>query len=154
MSKVQPVPPGFHTITPHLTVKGAAKAIEFYERAFGAEVVARNEMPGTGMVMHATLMIGDAPIMLNDEFPQGASAPGDSSPVAIHLYTEDADGLFERAVKAGAQVLFPLEDTFWGDRYGLVKDPFGHHWSIATHLEDLTPEEIMTRAAKAFGGGA
>lgn len=152
MSKVRPVPEGFRTITPHLTVKGAAKAIDFYQRAFGAELVTKHEMPGTGAIMHAQLMIGDSSLMLNDEFPQGASAPSDSSPVTIHVYTEDADALFARATKAGATVVFPLENAFWGDRYGLVKDPFGHSWSIATRVEDLKPDEVMARAAKAFGG--
>jgi len=152
MSSTNPVPPGFHTITPHLTVRGAADAIAFYGRAFGAEELARHEMPGGGAVMHASLRIGDSHLMLNDEFPQGAKAPDASTPVTMHLYVDDADALFGRAVEAGCEVVFPMDDTFWGDRYGLVQDPYGHRWSIATHVEDVSEEEMASRAAQAFGG--
>ena len=148
-----PVPEGFHTVTPHLVVKGAAKAIDFYREAFGAQEVYRNAMPDGETIMHAQVKIGDSFVMLNDEFPEhGAFGPSESaaSPVAIHLYVEDVDAFYEQAVAAGCEVLFPLTDSFWGDRYGMVKDPFHHRWSIATRVEDLTPEECAERAQAAF----
>lgn len=148
MSPVEPVPEGYRTVTPHLVVDGASAAIEFYQKAFGAKEISR--MPGSkGKLMHATIQIGDSRIMLIDEFPEWGRhgpQPGGASPVSIHLYVPDADAVFERAVAAGAKVAMPLEDTFWGDRYGRLEDPFGHHWSIATHKEDLTEEEILSRA--------
>lgn len=148
----KPIPEGFHTITPHLIVKGAAEAIEFYKKAFGAEVRGIHHGPGNS-VMHAAIKIGNSFLMLNDEFPDfGAVGPntrGGTSTV-IHLYTEDADGLFNRAVTAGAKVIMPIEDAFWGDRYGQVEDPYGHRWSIATHKEDLTDEEVQKRGQKAM----
>ena len=151
-----PIPAGFHTITPHLVIKGAAEAIEFYKRAFGAEELGRMPFPGPdGQVKlgHAALQIGDSRLFLVDEFPEhGATAPTASSPVTIHLYVTDADAAFERAVEAGATVTGPLTDMFWGDRYGTLVDPFGHHWSIAEHLEDLTPEQMQERMAAAFSG--
>jgi len=149
-----PVPEGFSTITAHITVKNATEAIEFYKNAFGAEEICRMPGPG-GMIMHAELRIGNSPLMLNDEFPDmGKRAPADGTPVTIHLYVNDCDALFDRAVKAGAEPLMPPQDTFWGDRYGQVRDPSGHHWGIATHKEDLTPEQIMANAEKAFSGGS
>lgn len=151
-----PIPEGFHTITPHLVVKGASEAIVFYKRAFGAEELGRMPFPGPdGQVKigHAELRIGDSRLFLADEFPgQGATGPVGGSPVTIHLYVTDADTAFERAVAAGATVTMPLADMFWGDRYGQLVDPFGHHWSIAAHLEDLTPEQMQERMAAAFGG--
>jgi PhnB protein len=150
-----PIPPGFHTLTPHLTVNGAAKYIDFLKNAFGAAEVHRADGPG-GKVMHATVQIGDSMLMLNDHFPEFGQPPivPGHWPVLLHLYVTDADRAFEKAVAAGCQVTFPLADQFWGSRYGHVKDPFGFNWAIATHKEDLTPEEVKERQAKAFGGGA
>ena len=148
MSGVDPIPDGFSTITPHLVVDGAAEAIEFYKKAFGAEELSRLLGPG-GKLMHAEIRIGDSRLLLVDEFPEwGKKSPGalGGSPVTIHIYVADADSLFTRAVAAGATVTMPLEDMFWGDRYGRLEDPFGHHWSIATHIENLSAEEITARA--------
>ena len=154
MADVKPIPEGFHTATPHLVVSDAAAAIEFYQKAFGAEEVSR--MPGPeGKIMHAAIRIGDSPVMLNDEFPDmgtlGPKAIGGSA-VTIHLYVKDADAVWDSATKAGAKVVVPIDDMFWGDRYGVIEDPFGHRWSIATHTQDLTPEQVMEGAQKAFGG--
>jgi uncharacterized glyoxalase superfamily protein PhnB len=151
-----PIPEGHHTITPHLVIKGASKAIEFYKKAFGAEELSRMPFPspdGTMKVGHAELKIGDSRLFLADEFPEhGSVAPsGSSTPVTLHLYVTDADASFARAVAAGATVGGPLSDMFWGDRYGKLIDPFGHHWSIAEHLEDVTPEEMMKRMAAMSG---
>jgi uncharacterized glyoxalase superfamily protein PhnB len=154
MPTVKPIPDGFHTITPHLVVKGAAKAIDFYKAAFGAEELARHAMPD-GSIMHALLKIGDSMLMLNDEFPQmGAKGPtsiGGTS-VTLNLYVQDADKSWARATKAGATVKMPIADMFWGDRYGILADPFGHAWSIATHKQDLTPEQIMQASKSAMSG--
>ena len=151
-----PIPAGFHAITPHLVIKGASEAIEFYKRAFGAEEISRMPMPGPdGQVKlgHAELKIGDSPLFLADEFPNyGSVGPNGSSPVTIHLYVTDVDAAFARAVEAGAKVTMPPADMFWGDRYGKLVDPFGHHWSLAEHLEDLTPEQTMERMAAAMAG--
>ena len=147
MTDVDPIPEGFHTVTPHLIVKGAAKAIEFYKEAFGAEEVRR--MPGPdGKLMHAEIRLGNSRILLADEFPHwGSHGPrGDSPAVLVHLYVEDADAVYRRALEAGAKPLMSMENQFWGDRYGKVADPFGHHWSIASRKEKLTPEQIMERA--------
>jgi uncharacterized glyoxalase superfamily protein PhnB len=143
--KVQAVPAGFHTLTPHLVVRNAAEALEFYKKALGAEVLNVAKMPD-GRIMHAALRIGDSMLMLNDEMPEhGALSPlaHNGSGVTIHIYTEDADGAFNRAVSAGAQVRMPLMDQFCGDRYGVVSDPYGHQWSIATHVKDVSPEELQ-----------
>jgi len=145
MSKVNPVPEGMRTVTPHLICAGAAEAIEFYKKAFGAVEVAR--LPGPdGKIMHAMIRIGDSDVMLVDEMPQwGALGPKalKGSAVTLHLYVEDADAFAARAVKAGATITMPLQDMFWGDRYGKVVDPFGHDWSIATHIREVTPEEMQ-----------
>jgi len=150
MPAVKPIPEGSHSITPHLICKGAADAIEFYKKAFGAVEMMR--MPGTqGRLMHACVKIGDSSVMLVDEMPEwGALSPKSlkGSPVTIHLYVEDADACIARAVSHGAKVLMPAADMFWGDRYGKVEDPFGHHWSVATHIRDVTPEEMKEAAAK------
>jgi uncharacterized glyoxalase superfamily protein PhnB len=150
----KPVPDGYHTITPHLVIKGASEAIEFYKRAFGAQEHCRMPMPcaeGKVQIGHAELQIGDSRLFLADEFPEyGSVGPNGSSPVTIHLYVEDADAFFNRAVEAGAKVAMPLENAFWGDRYGKLIDPFGHHWSVAQHLEDLTPEQMQERMAAAM----
>ncbi len=147
------IPDGFHTITPYLVIKGASDAIEFYKKAFGAQELTRSLDERSGRVMNAKLRIGDSMFMLNDEFPEhGCTGPAPDSPsaVTIHLYVEDVDAVFNRAVEAGAEVKMPVSDVFWGDRYGQLKDPFGHSWSIATHTEDLTEDQIAERAAKAF----
>ena len=142
---VKAVPQGFHTLTPHLVVRNADQAIEFYKKAFGAEVIGDVARMPNGKVMHALLRIGDSNLMLNDEMPEmGAMAPASgSSPVTIHIYTPDVDAAFNRATSAGAQVKMPLADQFWGDRYGVVTDPSGHQWSIAAHVKDLSPDEIQ-----------
>lgn len=147
----QAIPEGTHSVTPHLVVKGGARAIDFYTAAFGAVEHSRMPLPG-GKVAHAELQIGDSLIYLADEFPGGSPSPLSlkGSPVVIHLYVEDADAAFNRAVKAGAKVKMPPMDMFWGDRYGQVTDPFGHVWSIATHREDVSPEEVARRAETAM----
>lgn len=148
MATVNPIPIGFHTITPHLTVANAADAVEFYQEAFGAREISRMRGP-RGKLMHVEMHLGTSRFLLADEFPEqdksGPRALG-GTPVTIHLYVEDADASFERAVAAGATAIMPPEDMFWGDRYGQVEDPFGHRWAIASRTEDLTREEIMTRA--------
>ena len=150
---VKPIPDSYHTLTPYMTVRDAARAIEFYKQAFGA--VERGVMKGPdGKVMHAELLIGDSIIMLGDEFPEfGSLSPeaiGGAS-TGLHIYVEDVDASFDRAIKAGAIVEMPVADMFWGDRYGQVEDPFGHRWSIATHVRDATPEE-MKQAMQKMGG--
>jgi PhnB protein len=143
--KVQAVPAGFHTLTPHLTVRNADKALEFYKNALGAEVLGAARMPD-GRIMHAALRVGDSMLMLNEEMPEyGGLSPQslNGTGVTIHIYTDNVDEAFNRAVSAGAQVKMPLMDQFWGDRYGLVQDPFGHKWSLATHVKDLSPEEMQ-----------
>jgi uncharacterized glyoxalase superfamily protein PhnB len=151
-NRVKPIPSGMHTLTPHLIVKGASKAIEFYKKAFGAEEVGCMNAPDGKTVMHADLKIGDSHVFLADEFPEmdcrGPQSIG-GSPVTIHMYVEDVDAAFGKAVAAGAQVKMPLADMFWGDRYGALKDPFGHCWSLATHKKDLTPEQIRQGAQTA-----
>jgi uncharacterized glyoxalase superfamily protein PhnB len=141
---VKPIPEGYHTLTPFLTVRDAERAIEFYKNAFGAE--SRGVMKGPdGKVMHAEIKIGDSVIMMSDEFPAfGSVSPQGlgGSPMGLHIYVEDVDASFDRAVKAGAQVEMPVMDQFWGDRYGRLKDPFGHKWSIATHTKDLSMDEM------------
>ncbi len=152
----KPIPEGYHTATPYLIVKDAASAIEFYKKAFGATELMRMAAP-SGKVMHAEIRIGNSPIMIADEFPEmGARSPQSlgGSPVSIFLYVEDVDALASQAIAAGAKVSMPVQDQFWGDRYGKLTDPFGHIWDIATHKEDVTPEEIYKRAAAAFGRGA
>ena len=141
---VKPVPEGYHTITPHLIVRDAARAIEFYKQAFGAKD--RGVMKGPdGKVMHAELQIGDSIVMLADEMPEFGSRSPQSiggSPTGLHIYTDNVDAAFDRAVKAGAQVEMPVMEQFWGDRYGKLKDPFGHSWSVATHVKDLSAEDM------------
>ena len=154
MAKVKPIPDGMHTIIPHLTLKGAAAAIDFYKKAFGAVELMRMPMPDGKSLMHAHLTIGDSHLMLNDEplFPGACKSPqtlGGCS-VTIHLNVEDADAVFHRAVAAGAQPTMPPADMFWGDRYGQVTDPFGQRWSISTHKEDVPPEEMKKRAEAMF----
>jgi uncharacterized glyoxalase superfamily protein PhnB len=133
------------TVTPHLICAGAADAIEFYKKAFGAVETAR--LPGPqGKIMHAMIRIGDSALMLVDEMPEwGALGPKalKGSPVTLHLYVDDVDAFAARAVKAGAKITMPVADMFWGDRYGKLEDPFGHHWSLATHLREVSPEEMQ-----------
>lgn len=151
-AKIKPVPAGYHTVTPYLVIANAGKAIEFYKEAFGATESSRLASPD-GKVMHAEIMIGDSPIMLSDEFPDwNALSPLTigGTPVSIMLYVEDVDSVVKRAVAAGATLLMPVEDQFWGDRMGTVADPFGHKWSVATHRENVSPEEIITRANAIF----
>ena len=149
---VKPIPEGMHTVTPHLVCAGATEAIEFYQKAFGATELSR--VPGeNGKLMHASVRIGDSVVMLNEEMPEwGAFGPKSlkGSAVTIHLYVENADAVFEQAVAAGAKITMPLDDMFWGDRYGKVEDPFGHQWSIGTHVRDVTPEE-MQKAMEQMG---
>jgi PhnB protein len=152
-SKVRRVPEGLHTVTPHLVVRGAAQAIEFYKKAFGAKEQRRAPGPDGKTLLHAEVQIGDSRIFLNDEYPEmGAISPQGlkGTPVTIHLQVEDVDSLYQQAVSAGAQVVMPLADQFWGDRYGMVTDPFGHQWSMASHVKDMTPEEMAKASAAAF----
>jgi len=141
---VRAIPEGYHTITPFLTVRDAARAIEFYKQAFGA--VEKGVMKGPdGKVMHAELRIGDSIIMLSDEFPEyGALSPQSTGGVGmgLHIYLDGVDAAFDRAVKAGAKVEMPVADMFWGDRYGKLADPFGHKWSIGTHIRDMSTKDI------------
>lgn len=156
-SQVSPIPKGYHSITPHLVVSDSRKAAEFYKKAFGAEILGIAEGPD-GKVMHALARIGDSLVMFNDEFPDfGVLSPSSTktkSPVTIHIYVEDADKMFAQALAAGAQVTMPLADQFWGDRYGTVQDPFGHSWSIATHIKDLGPEEMKKAMDEAMASMA
>ena len=141
---VKPIPEGYHTLTPFLTVRNAERAIEFYKQAFGAQERGVAKGPD-GKVMHAEVKIGDSVIMLSDEFPEFGSLSPQSvggSPMGLHIYIENVDAAFDRAVKAGAQVEMPVADQFWGDRYGKLKDPFGHKWSIATHVKDMSADEM------------
>ena len=150
MSTVKPIPDGFHTLSPHIVVRDVAKAIAFYQAAFGAEKVHVHYMPDGKTVMHAQIRIGDSPVLIAEECEQwGSKSPLllGATPVKLHLYVKDADAVFDRAVNAGATVTMPMADMFWGDRYGMVVDPFGHQWSIATHTKDMTPDE-MARAAQ------
>jgi PhnB protein len=152
-NSIKPIPDGYHTLTPHLVVKDASKAIEFYKKAFGAKEIRRVPGPDGKSLIHAELQVGDSRLLLVDEFPEmncrGPKSVG-GTPVTIHMFVADVDAAFEKAVKAGAEVTMPLADMFWGDRYGILTDPFGHSWSIATHQEDVTPEEIGKRAQGAF----
>lgn len=149
---VDPIPEGFHTITPHLAVRGAGRAIDFYKRAFGAEELGRMTGPDGNKIMHAELKVGDSRFFLCDEIPEMESRSPDTlggSPVGIYLYVRNADEAFRKAVAAGAKVKRPVEDMFWGDRCGSVTDPFGYTWDLATHVEDVPPEE-MERRGKEF----
>ncbi|MCI0607046.1 VOC family protein [bacterium] len=152
MANVKAIPEGFHTITPHLVIRDAEKAIEFYGKAFGAETKSVHKTPD-GKIMHASLKIGNSILFLADEFPSWhvlSPLSLNGSPVVLHIYTDDVDGVFQRAVNAGATVSMPVADQFWGDRYGKLKDPFGHEWSIGTHKEDLSEEEVIERGKRAF----
>lgn len=145
MAKVKTTPDGYTSVTPHIVCKGVDKALAFYAKAFGAQETFR--IPGPdGKTMHAEMRIGNATVMVGEECPEmGALSPLalKGTPVTLHIYVDNVDASFDRAVKSGATVKMPVTDMFWGDRYGQVADPFGHSWSIATHMKDLSPEQIM-----------
>ena len=149
---VKPIPDRYHTVTPYLAVDNAAEAIEWYEKALGAKERGRMEAPG-GAIGHAEIEIGDSVVMLSDPFPQASTKPpkelGGTS-MSIFMYVEDVDAAVKEAVDAGATVLMEVADQFWGDRFGTIQDPFGHTWSIATHVEDVTSEEMAERAKAAM----
>jgi PhnB protein len=146
---VRAIPEGYHTISPSLTCKDAARAIDFYKKAFNAQEIMRMPSPD-GKISHAELRIGDSVIFLNDEMGPMAGNTSGTPRIYLFLYVEDADTTFNNALKAGAKVEMPLENQFWGDRFGKLTDPFGHQWGVATHVEDLTPEEIDKRATAFF----
>ena len=143
-----PVPEDFHTIMPHIVVRGVAEAIEWYTRALGAHELLRNPGPDGKSIMHSELLLGDSRFFVVDEFPGAMVSPTalGGTPVTLHLYVRDVDALFNRAVEAGATVLMPVADQFWGDRYGILRDPFGHRWSMASRIEDLSPKKLQDRA--------
>jgi PhnB protein len=149
-AKVPAIPPGYHSVTPYLVVNDAAKAIDFYKQAFGATELARMGGPG-GKIGHAELKIGDSMIMLSDEM-MGNRSPQSfgGSPVSIFLYVENVDSTFSQAINAGAKSEMSPDNMFWGDRYGKLTDPFGHSWALATHVEDVAPEEMKKRAQAAM----
>lgn len=153
---VKPIPEGYRTLTPYIAVDDAAKAIEFYERAFGAKE--RSRMPGPdGRIAHAEVVIGDSVFMLSDPFPQATVKPPSQvggTTAGLFMYVQDVDAAYRRAVEAGATETMPPENMFWGDRFGTVTDPFGHAWQIATHVEDLTPEEMAARGQEALASMA
>lgn len=149
---VKPIPEGFHTLTPYLTIENAADAIDYYKQAFGAEEKFRMDAPG-GKIGHAELQIGDSLIMIHDPFPQSTTkSPNElgATTGSIFMYVEDVDAIVKQAVDAGATVTMEVADQFWGDRFGAITDPFGHVWSIATHIEDVPPEEMAERAKAAM----
>jgi PhnB protein len=155
MAKVPAVPKGYHTVTPSLFVAGAAKAIDFYKQALGAEELTRFEGPG-GSIMHATIRIGDSFIMLADEMPDmGGRGPQTigGTPVSFFVYRDEVDAAWKRAIDAGAKEVVPLADQFWGDRSGCVEDPFGHQWWLSQHVQDLTEDEIRKNAEAFFAQG-
>lgn len=150
-----PIPPGFHSLTAHLCVNGAAAYADFLQRAFGAVEIHRSPGPG-GKLMHVSMRIGDSMIMFADDFGSEFGMPAMAQgrmPFHLHLYVPDADATWRQALAAGCEVTMPIADQFWGDRYGQVRDPFGLHWAIATQKEEVSQEELQQRAAKAFGGG-
>jgi len=149
MSSVKRIPEGYHAVTPSLTCRDAARAIEFYKQAFGAQELFRMPTPD-GRVAHAEIKIGDSHVMVNDEFGPTATVQGGTPPIYLFLYVEDADRIFNAAVADGARVDMPLENQFWGDRFGKLTDPFGHQWGIATHVEDVAPEEMQRRSQAWF----
>src|ERR1700730_8631863 len=161
MSKVKAVPEGYHTVTPSIVCKNAAKAIDFYKQVFGAKELMRMDMGG--MIGYAELQFGDSRLMLSDEFPGAANAPreGGGNSTTLVMYSDKVDELFDRALKSGSTVVMPLANQFWGDRYGKLRDPFGHEWGLAQHVEDVSPEETerrskewMAKEAKGSGKGA
>jgi PhnB protein len=154
MAKVNPIPEGYHSVTPYLSIKGAAKAIDYYKQVFGATELFRMAAPD-GKIGHAEIKIGNSPIMLADEFPEMEFVSPQTlggSPIGLMIYVDDVDTMFNKAISAGATQVKPLQDQFYGDRSGTLKDPFGHVWTVATHVEDVAPEELQKRAAAAHGG--
>jgi len=153
---ISPIPQGMHTVTPHLICAGAASAIDFYKEAFGATEVTR--LPGAnGKLMHAMIKIGDSSIMLAEEMPQWGSLGPLSlkgTPVVVHLYVNDVDAFAKQAIAAGAKVTMPITDMFWGDRYGQLEDPFGHRWSVATHIRSVSREEMEVAVQSMAGAKA
>jgi PhnB protein len=153
--KTKPIPKGYHTVTPYLSVQGAGEAIAFYKKAFGAKEVMR--MPGpNGTIGHGEMQIGDSRIMLADEFPEmNFRSPRSigGTPVTIHLYVQDVDRITKKAIAAGAKLLRPVADQFYGDRSGSLEDPFGHVWHVATHIKDIPMKELKKRAAAMAGSG-
>jgi len=153
-TNVKPIPEGYHSVTPYLIIKGAAEAIEYYKKSFGATELFRMPAPD-GKIGHAEIKIGDSPIMLADEHPNlghvGPQTLGGTS-VGIMIYVDDVDTMFKKAISGGGQEIKPLQDQFYGDRSGTLKDPFGHMWTVATHVEDVAPEEMEKRMAAAHGG--
>jgi uncharacterized glyoxalase superfamily protein PhnB len=143
------VPEDFHTITPQLVVKGVAEAIDWYTEALGANELLRNLAQDGKTIMHSELLLGDSRFFVVDEFPGSMVSPASlgGTSITLHLYVQDVDALLGRAVAAGATVLMPVADQFWGDRYGILRDPFGHRWSIASRIEDLSPKALQARAA-------
>ncbi|MBV9157227.1 MAG: VOC family protein [Acidobacteriaceae bacterium] len=144
--QVNPVPEGYRTVTPYLVVDDANGALEYYKKAFGATAVVKMDGPG-GKISHAEFRIGDSMLMMSDEMPRGPRSPKSlgGSPVSIFLYVNDVDSVFKQAVDAGAKGNMPPQDMFWGDRFGKLTDPFGHEWALATHIEDVAPEEMKKR---------
>jgi PhnB protein len=151
----KPIPDGHEGLIPHLVCSPCTKALEFYKKAFGAEEVHRMPAPD-GRLMHAAMKIDGYHIFLADDFPEYCGGKANNpnalggTPVTIHRYVEDCDSVIDRAVQAGASIIMPATDMFWGDRYGLVKDPFGHHWALATHIKDMTSEELIQAGKEAF----
>ena len=152
----KPIPEGYHTVSPYLAVEDARRAIEYYTKAFGAKEVVHMDAPD-GKVGHAELEIGDSRVMLSDPFPQASTrSPKElgGTSVSVFMYVEDVDALVKQAVDAGATVTMEVADQFWGDRFGTITDPFGHVWNVATHVEDVPPEEVAERAKAAMAAGS
>ena len=156
MAKVNPIPEGYHSVTPYLSIKGAAAAIDYYKEVFGATELFRMGGPD-GKIGHAEIQIGNSPIMLADEYPDMEFVSPETlkgTPVGLMIYVDDVDTMFKQAISRGAKEVKPLQNQFYGDRSGTLKDPFGHVWTVATHIEDVAPEEMERRAAAAHGGGS